>query len=123
RLALALSRRLAEEMGALIEVYVGHDPARPGVRPRDLVDVVGQVLEVPNLRVEGLMTIAPLGADARAAFAQVRQLKVNLSESFPSVHFGVLSMGMSDDYREAIEEGSTEVRIGTALFGPPKARL
>ena len=64
------------------------------------------------------MTVAPLGGDARAAFAQVRELKEKLAEMFPRVHFGVLSMGMSEDYLLAIQEGSTEVRIGTALFGP-----
>jgi uncharacterized pyridoxal phosphate-containing UPF0001 family protein len=46
-----------------------------------------------------------------------------VSQAFPAVHFGVLSMGMSDDYPDAIQEGSTEVRIGTALFGPRKPRF
>jgi uncharacterized pyridoxal phosphate-containing UPF0001 family protein len=68
------------------------------------------------------MTVAPLGGSARAAFATVRELKQTLCETFPAVHFGVLSMGMSDDYREAILEGSTEVRLGTALFGPRAQR-
>ena len=66
------------------------------------------------------MTVAPLEGDARAAFAQVRGLRETLARAFPVVHFGVLSMGMSEDYLVAIEEGSTEVRIGTALFGPRK---
>jgi PLP dependent protein len=124
KVAQALSRRLAgaPELPVLIEVYVGDDPARPGVRPDHLVDVVGGILEVPGMRIEGLMTIAPLGGDARAAFAQVRKLKDSVSKAFPAVHFDVLSMGMSDDYQEAIQEGSTEVRIGTALFGPRQPR-
>ena len=118
KLAQALSRRLdgPRELPVLIEVYVGNDPSRPGVRPDQLVETVGRVLE-------GLMTVAPLDADARAAFIRVRDLKVTLSESFPRVNFGVLSMGMSDDYQLAIDEGSTEVRIGTALFGPRKPRF
>jgi uncharacterized pyridoxal phosphate-containing UPF0001 family protein len=120
RVAQALSRRVTASLSILIEVYVGADPRRPGVRPDELVDTVGPILEVPRLRVEGLMTVAPLDGHARAAFAQVRTLKETLSGAFPVVHFGVLSMGMSDDYLEAIEEGSTEVRIGTALFGPRK---
>jgi pyridoxal phosphate enzyme (YggS family) len=125
KVAQALSRRLngGAELPVLIEVYVGDDPSRPGARPEALVELVGQVLEVPGLRVEGIMTIAPLGGGARAAFNQVRRLKEGLSQSFPRVHFGVLSMGMSDDYLEAIEEGSTEVRIGTALFGPRMPRF
>jgi pyridoxal phosphate enzyme (YggS family) len=124
RLAQALSRRLplGAQLPILVEVYVGDDPQRPGVRPAELVDTVGQILELPGLRLDGLMTIAPLDGDARTAFAQVRTLKHNLSEVFPVVHFGVLSMGMSDDYVIAIEEGSTEVRIGTALFGPRQPR-
>jgi PLP dependent protein len=126
RLANALSRRIpleSDPLPILVEVYVGKDPSRPGLRPTELVDVVGLMLDVPRLRLEGLMTIAPLGGDARKAFAQVRELKETLSTTFPAVHFGVLSMGMSEDYREAIAEGSTEVRIGTALFGPRQARF
>ena len=121
RVGQALARRLsgAATLPVLVEVYVGDDSDRPGVRPEVLADVVGQLVEVPNLRIEGLMTVAPLGGTVpRAAFAHVRELKETLSHMFPAVHFGVLSMGMSDDYREAILEGSTEVRIGTALFGP-----
>jgi pyridoxal phosphate enzyme (YggS family) len=120
RVAQALSRRVTDSLPILVEVYVGDDPRRPGVRPDELVDTVGQILEVPGLRVDGLMTVAPLDGDPRAAFAQVRTLKETLSKAFPVVHFGVLSMGMSDDYLQAIQEGSTEVRIGTALFGPRK---
>jgi len=122
RLAQVLSRRLqvegCGELAVRVEVYVGDDARRPGLRPDHLVDAVGQILEVPGLRVEGLMTVAPLGGDARAAFAHVRALKHTLADTFPRVHFGVLSMGMSDDYVLAIQEGSTEIRIGTALFGP-----
>jgi PLP dependent protein len=121
-LAQALSRRLHgpphPDLPVLLEIYVGDDPARPGLRPADLVDVTGRILAVPNLRVEGVMTVAPLDGDARAAFWQVRTLKQTLADAFPRVHFGVLSMGMSEDFVMAIEEGSTEVRIGSALFGP-----
>jgi pyridoxal phosphate enzyme (YggS family) len=121
-LAQTLSRRVQAgggitELAVRLEVYVGDDPRRPGLRPDALVDVAGQILELPGLRVEGLMSVAPLGGDARAAFGQVRELRDTLAKSFASVHFGVLSMGMSDDYQLAIQEGSTEVRIGTALFG------
>jgi len=121
-LAQALSKRLHgpphPDLPVLLEIYVGDDPSRPGLRPEGLVDAVGPLLAVPGLRVEGVMTVAPLGSDARTAFAQVRSLKETLASAFPRVHFGVLSMGMSDDFITAIEEGSTEVRIGSALFGP-----
>jgi len=102
----------------LLEVYVGDDPERPGIRPDALIDTAGAILATPGIRVQGLMTITPLGGDAGQAFSAVRGLKQRLSETFPRVHFGVLSMGMSEDFVSAIEEGSTQVRIGTALFGP-----
>ncbi len=123
-LARALSRRSSAgpALAVLLEVYVGDDPSRPGVRPDDLLETAGQILELPGLRVEGLMTVAPLNGDARAAFRQVRLLKQRLSETFPRIYFGVLSMGMSEDYEVAVEEGSTEIRLGTALFGPRKPR-
>jgi len=125
KVAQALGRRLPADatLPVLIEVYVGDDPARPGVRPAQLLDLVGQVLEVASLRLEGLMSVAPLEVSAREAFAQVRTLKENVSKTFPAVHFGVLSMGMSEDFREAILEGATEVRVGTALFGPRRTRF
>jgi len=126
KLAQALSRRAlarGEVLPVLIEVYVGDDPSRPGVRPSQLTDLVGEIIELPSLRVDGLMTVAPLGGSAREAFAAVRDLKLTVSQTFPAVHFGVLSMGMSGDFREAISEGATEVRIGTALFGPRRARF
>jgi PLP dependent protein len=124
KLAHALAKRLPEgrELPVLVEVYVGDDPSRPGIRPEAVVEVVGGILEVPRVRVEGLMSVAPLGTEPRKAFARVRQLKQTLSDAFPAVHLGVLSMGMSEDFVDAIAEGSTEVRIGTALFGPRNQR-
>jgi pyridoxal phosphate enzyme (YggS family) len=123
-LAQALSRRVTDEraLRGLLEVYVGDDEQRPGFRPDQLVDVAGQIIELPGLRVEGLMTIAPLGGDPRSAFDQVRQMKQKLTDAYPRIYFGVLSMGMSEDYKLAIQEGSTEVRVGTALFGPRQPR-
>ena len=121
KLGHALSRRLAgagRELPVLLEVYVGDDPNRPGLRPEGIEDTVGQLLEVPGLRIEGLMTVAPLGSPPGPAFRQVHEIKLRLAQAFPRVHFGVLSMGMSEDFPVAIQEGSTEVRIGTALFGP-----
>jgi pyridoxal phosphate enzyme (YggS family) len=119
KLAEALSRRLnGRELPILLEIYVGDDANRPGIRVKDVDEVVGRVAQLPGLRIDGLMTVAPLGGDARAAFRQVRELRDSLAETYPRVHFGVLSMGMSEDFVAAIEEGSTQVRIGTALFGP-----
>jgi PLP dependent protein len=118
-LAEALSKRLKGRiLPILLEVYVGDDPDRPGFRPHDIEQSVARILELPGLEVRGLMSVAPLGDDPRPAFAQVREILNRLSESYPRVHFGVLSMGMSDDFQAAIAEGSTQVRIGTAIFGP-----
>ncbi|HEV7662645.1 MAG TPA: YggS family pyridoxal phosphate-dependent enzyme [Chloroflexota bacterium] len=124
KLAQALGRRvpLGRELAVLLEIYVGDDPARPGLRVEGLVEAVGAIVEVPGIRVEGLMTVAPLGGDPRAAFRQVAALKQMLAAAFPRVHFGHLSMGMSEDFSIAIEAGATEVRVGTALFGPRKPR-
>jgi PLP dependent protein len=121
-LAEALSKRLkGRTLPVLLEVYIGDDPRRPGLRPEQIVETTGQILELPGLDVRGLMTVAPLGGEARVAFAQVRELRNTLAATYPRVHFGVLSMGMSDDFAEAIQEGSTQVRIGTAIFGPREA--
>ena len=124
KLAQALARRVppGHVLPCLLEVYVGDDPERPGLRPAGLVDAVGPILDVAGLRIDGVMTVAPLGADPRAAFNQVATLKQTLAEAYPRVHFGVLSMGMSEDFRVAIAEGATEVRVGTALFGPRPAK-
>jgi PLP dependent protein len=122
RLAEALSRRLTDghELPILLEVYVGDDPGRPGLRPHEVEDVAGRILDLPGLNVMGLMSVAPFGSTAEAtrdAFRQVARIEKRLSVTYPRVHWSVLSMGMSDDFQVAIEEGSTQVRIGTALFG------
>jgi pyridoxal phosphate enzyme (YggS family) len=121
-LAEALSKRVhGRRLPILLEVYVGDDPDRPGFRPPGLEEAVGQVLQLPGLDVQGLMTVAPLGEDPRPAFRQVATLRNQLAAAYPLVHFGVLSMGMSEDFLVGIEEGSTQVRIGTALFGPRRS--
>jgi PLP dependent protein len=118
-LAEALSKRLkGRSLPVLLEVYVGEDEERPGFRPHEIEEALGRILELPGLDVRGLMSVAPLGGDARSAFAQVREIRNRLSGLYPRVHFGVLSMGMSEDFEVAIQEGSTQVRIGTAIFGP-----
>lgn len=80
-----------------------------------------EVLALPGLRVEGLMTVAPLSDDPQAVrpvFASLRGLRDALAERLPDVAWSALSMGMSDDFEVAVEEGATMVRIGRALFGP-----
>lgn len=79
------------------------------------------ILALPGLRVEGLMTIAPLTDDperVRPVFARLRALRDALRERFPRLPWSELSMGMTDDFEVAVEEGATMVRIGRAIFGP-----
>lgn len=87
---------------------------------RSLWDDVRRVLALPGLRVRGLMTMAPIVEDmeqARPVFASLRALRDALAADFPQVGWDDLSMGMTDDYPVAIEEGATLVRIGRAIFG------
>lgn len=120
RLADALSRH-AEEAGVLqrvlVQVNVGRDPAKGGADPDEALDLVAYARGRPNLSVEGLMTIPPLGsAEAtRPHFATLRGLRDEARDRWPEVIH--LSMGMSDDLEVAVEEGATMVRVGTALFG------
>lgn len=106
----------------LVQVNVGADPAKAGPSLPDAAELVAYARDLPNLAVEGLMTIPPRppdGADpneaARPHFAALRALRDELRTEWPEVTH--LSMGMSADLRAAVEEGATLVRVGTAIFG------
>jgi PLP dependent protein len=121
RLALAeeLSRR-STARGAttrvLLEVNVGGEGTKSGCDPREVPGLAERVSALPGLALSGLMCIPPAEGDPRPHFAALRALRDGLP-----VHLPHLSMGMSGDYRTAIEEGATMVRVGTAIFGarPP----
>jgi pyridoxal phosphate enzyme (YggS family) len=98
-----------------VQVNLTDDPARGGVAAEGLLPLVEHVLETPGLRLRGLMTVAPLGEPARPAFARVRLLSERIRDMAPQATD--LSMGMSHDFREAILEGATHLRIGTAITG------
>ena len=122
-LATALQRAAAHRedvLPVLLEVNTGRDPNKEGVLPEHVESLMGYVSSTcPSLRIVGLMTIAPLTDDpesARSCFSALRQLRDDLSGQFPHIGFGMLSMGMSDDFAVAVEEGATHVRIGRALF-------
>jgi len=102
-----------------IQVNLTDDPGRGGVAP-DGLDALADAAAQAGLRVRGLMAVAPLGAEPRAAFAAVRGMSERLVTSHPEA--SALSLGMSGDYREAILEGATHLRIGTAITGnrPPQ---
>ncbi len=104
----------------LIECNVGKDPNKFGFSVEAMEPALEAALASGNLHVDGLMTIAPFSDDkdvAKAAFEKLRQLRDRLVASF-GVTLPELSMGMTDDLEAAIAAGSTQVRIGTALFGP-----
>ena len=105
----------------LLEVNVSGEQSKSGLEPDQVAAMLAICESLPNLRVRGLMTMAPQGdADvARATFADLRSLRDELAEQLPpekAACFTELSMGMSEDWREAVEEGATIVRIGRAIF-------
>jgi pyridoxal phosphate enzyme (YggS family) len=114
-----LGRRLA----VLLEINVGGESAKSGAAPNspELEEVLRAAPQLHNLEIRGLMTIPPFSQDpegARPYFRKLRELRDHLaSRHLPGVGMGVLSMGMSHDFEVAIEEGSTCVRVGTAIFG------
>ncbi len=121
-LAQAISRRaveLGKQIPSLIQVNVSGEPTKHGLSPSEIKDEFARYLDLPGLRVEGLMTMAPAGApEARlhSIFGACRELRDTLaSPAHPLPH---LSMGMSSDFVPAILEGATLVRIGSALFAP-----
>lgn len=120
RLALELDRR-AREVGktqrVLIEVNTSGEATKFGVKPEDAKPLIDLALKCRNLKLEGLMTVGPLygsSIGARQCFEMLRDLQEELGgiRSLPE-----LSMGMTQDFEEAIEEGATMIRIGTAIFG------
>ncbi|TFC92555.1 YggS family pyridoxal phosphate-dependent enzyme [Cryobacterium sinapicolor] len=98
-----------------VQVNLTDDPARGGVAPGELHGLVEHVLDTAGVRLLGLMAVAPIGAEPRRAFARVRELGETVQQLAP--HARYLSMGMSADYAEAISEGATHLRIGTAITG------
>jgi len=104
----------------LLQVNAGNDPAKAGVAVADAPALLEAALGATALQVEGLMTIAPLDDNpevARRCFARLRETRDALAAQF-DVALPVLSMGMSGDMDAAIAEGSTLLRVGSALFGP-----
>ncbi|MCI8637966.1 MAG: YggS family pyridoxal phosphate-dependent enzyme [Coprococcus sp.] len=105
----------------LIEVNMAREDSKFGIMPEEALDFVKEAAKLTNIQVQGLMTIAPFVADPeenRKYFSALRKLSVDISkEKVNNVCMGVLSMGMTNDFEVAIEEGATMVRIGTAIFG------
>ena len=116
---IAAEVRPGRPLPVLLEVNVDADPAKAGFLPDALLAALPGLLALPGLEVRGLMTIGRLVEVAEAArptFAALRELAARLRAAHPALGPG-LSMGMSDDYEVAVEEGATIVRVGRALFG------
>ncbi len=131
RLARELDKRAGaagvDRVDVLLEVNVSGEATKygfPVTSPEDVgafLEDVEAILNLPRVRVHGLMTMAPLVADpeeARPHFAALRRLRDRLAREFPQADWRQLSMGMSNDFEVAVEEGATLVRIGTAILGP-----
>jgi hypothetical protein len=99
----------------LLEVNIGGEDTKSGIAPAELPALLTQVGELPNVNVKGLMTIPPPCSDTRFLEA-MEELFLRTKEADPA-RMQILSMGMSDDYAQAIEHGSNLVRVGSALFG------
>jgi pyridoxal phosphate enzyme (YggS family) len=122
RLARGLDKRADGPVATLVEVNIAGEKSKGGVPPGEVRSLLAGVAEFERVGVEGLMTMEPYAEDpeeARPYFRRMRELFEELKEfSAPNVRMEVLSMGMTNSYEVAVEEGSNMVRLGTALFGP-----
>lgn len=118
-LAEEISKRATHEVNILIQVNAAGEEQKFGVSPDQVLDLANSVKDLPNIKLRGLMHIAPAAdnpEDVRVYFKKVKNIFDKLKPQFGE-DFDTLSMGMSNDYKVAIEEGATCVRIGTAIFG------
>ncbi|HBG46984.1 MAG TPA: YggS family pyridoxal phosphate-dependent enzyme [Deltaproteobacteria bacterium] len=120
-LAKELNKRAQEPLDILIQVNIAREKTKGGVDAEGAVKLAKAISAMPNLRLRGLMSIPPFFEQAemsRPYFAMLRRLAERINkEKFPGVFIRDLSMGMSNDFEVAIEEGATMIRIGTAIFG------
>ena len=118
--------KTAEKLGVvqpiLLEVNIGAEESKSGFSPEEVLQVVEKMADFSHCRVRGLMAIPPVSlhpGDNRRYFAEMRNLFVDISKKkYDNVTMECLSMGMSGDYADAIAEGATMIRVGTAIFGP-----
>ena len=112
----AEAARSGRRLAVLIQVNVAGETQKRGVAPEGVEMLAGEVLRMAGLRLEGLMTVPPAGA-SRTHFQTLRQVRERAATRL-GVELPHLSMGMSDDFAVAVEEGATMLRLGRALFGP-----
>ncbi len=125
------AQELKRTVRVLLEVNVSGEASKSGFQAsawrqnaairESLWSDIRRIIELPGLEIEGLMTMAPIveqAEQARPVFTALRALRDALAADFPGARWQTLSMGMTDDYEVAIEEGATMIRVGRALFGP-----
>lgn len=124
KLARAINKacqKTGKVMPVLIEINSGEEPQKAGVLPQDAVSLIEEISELKNVKIMGLMTMGPFTGDpedARPYFRKTKSLFEDITKmGLPGVDMEYLSMGMSNSYKVAIQEGSNLVRIGTNLFG------
>ena len=122
----AAAQRAGKVIDVLLEVNTSKEEAKSGFQStEELFECLGESALMKNVRVRGLMTVGPVDCDPALkdeltdeAFKELVRLREECRNRFPDLDFSVLSMGMSGDYMIGVKNGSTEVRIGTAIFGP-----
>lgn len=124
RLAETIEKEAAKKdkiIDILIEVNIAREESKFGVFPEDLTELIEKISQFKHVRVKGLMTVAPNVENAeenRSIFEKMHKLSVDIaSKNIDNSTMSILSMGMTNDYEIAIEEGATMVRVGTAIFG------
>ena len=121
-LAQEISRHSAVPYPILIQINIGGEQQKSGCLPEEAALLIKRISELPAVRIKGLMAMAPHTenpGDARPYFRKMKSIFDGLKKkTLENVSMSILSMGMSGDYREAVEEGSTMIRLGEAFFGP-----
>ncbi len=123
-----LAKQIDDEAGktnrpvnVLVEVNVAEEESKYGIKPTEVDEIIGLMSQLNNIRIKGLMTIAPFvenPEENRIHFRNLKQLSVDIkSKNIDNVSMNILSMGMTNDYEIAIEEGATLIRVGTGIFG------
>lgn len=123
RLAVEIHRRSGEMgivSGVLVQVNVSGEKSKYGLSPAEVPDFIKDASDLGGIAIRGLMTVAPMvdnPEEVRPVFRELRVLFEGIKRAFPGVPMEYLSMGMTDDYRVAVEEGSNILRVGTGIFG------
>lgn len=120
KLAKEIDKRAKKPMPVLIEVNIAHEKNKHGIFPEDVLNFLNSAKSLKNLQIKGLMTMGPIlknPEDYRPYFKKMKQLFDEIKEkNLPNASMKILSMGMSDSYKIAIEEGATMIRLGRIIF-------